>query len=239
MKLLYGSWEMLLEINSLSSLWFLPVLFLASAFSELILWTLHKLKRQKCIILLLSILLLIIGCHVPHNSNYGWPLGFDIAIVATAFMLIGFLIKSYMVILTKSKYTNFLVLMGSVSTFLILNKKYIITVNMCEAYYENIFLFVIYALLGAIAVLAAAILIETCSLPCRVLSYVGQSTLGILVVHKPIVRYGKTIISEMNLSGNNIIVALCVVALAGELISIIITALIGKISPVIVGKASG
>lgn len=243
-KLLYGTRELLVNINSLSSLWFLPVLFIADIISECIIVITQKLEHRKIAICLLMIGLFLSGFTVPHLQPYGWPFGMDIGLVASGFILLGYQLKNILTItyisLKKGKKNLPLILTFCISVliFAVINRFRIIKVEMFRNYYDVFYLFIIYSLTGIFVMIALTFCAER-FLPKKlqyILEFIGRNTLGILVLHKPIVNYLNRL-SELFCIRSNITSTLLVTPI-GLFFSLGITLLISKISPCLLGKSN-
>lgn len=239
LKLLYGTREMLIETNSVTSLWFLPAILVAGSLADIILWIGRK---NIYITAAADVILFAIGVTLPHIKPYGYPLGFDAGIVGAGFMLTGFFMRS---IIDRVRYYEDMkwILIGiaaGIIVFLAFNKaclthNFTIHISMYSGTYGNIFIFLLNAFLGTIIVLGLAIAYDKFFPSEKILRYIGQNTLGILVLHKPMVSWGKEAITAFGYSSKNIFVAM-IISATGTMISIAITGVITKILPVLVGK---
>lgn len=90
LELVYGSWQMICQAGTLSSLWFLPVLFLASVWCDALLFALRALPRPRLFLPGAAALLFAAGFVLPHPLPFGYPFGLDISFVAAGFMLLGY-----------------------------------------------------------------------------------------------------------------------------------------------------
>ncbi len=90
-KIFYGSNQTLELINP--HLWFLPCMFVASVMFELIRWGTSKIKINKYIVYTLTIFICMVACVFIPTKYLGYPFGIDIAICATIFIALGYIIK--------------------------------------------------------------------------------------------------------------------------------------------------
>lgn len=102
--LLYGTRETLIAAESLTSLWFLPVMFLAFLLCEGILQIVSRMKKPRIGIVVGIAVLAAIGFVCPHQKTYGDPWGIDIAFIAASFMLIGMLVRAGIEKISNFKY---------------------------------------------------------------------------------------------------------------------------------------
>lgn len=103
---------------------------------------------------------------------------------------------------------------------------------MANAEYGNALVFFLCALFGSAMVLTLSCLIT--GKYTRLLQPVGQKTLGLFLVHKPIVELGRSIVTRLEFSFDNPIfnILITTVALA---VSYVIVTIIQMILPEIVG----
>ncbi len=143
--------------------------------------------------------MLIIGFLLP-SFRFGYPWGLNIAFVATGFMMIGKcafeLIKR--VHLINSVWLMALTCLLGVTTlgacFNIPSSGYI---NMANAVYGNPILFLLFALIGTSFVIALAMLFERLNLGVvnKWILFVGQNSLTIMLLHKPIISIWDKVLS--------------------------------------------
>lgn len=105
--LCFGSWINFAHIHTLTSLWFIIVLFVARIYIELFYMLINKLNLKTHYSVLFTIpIFFALGFCLPHHNDIstqnGNFLGYDIAFIAAGFMLIG----SYMKPLIKKTCRN-------------------------------------------------------------------------------------------------------------------------------------
>lgn len=240
-KIVYGSYWSIVSSGSLSSLWFLPVMFIAL----LIYYALDKLKwfSHNWFKFFLAVVAIIIAYFMPH-VKIGYPWSFNVALVAFAFILIG----NLTIILTKKVSSNLsehhltgktvliivILLMGfSTIVYPSIQPKPGF-VLMANAYYGNMFYFVFVALCGSLMLLAISMLIDLCH-PRNIswLSYIGQNTLCIFAVQKPIISCFKNLFKYVN---TPLEVSLFITTIGVLSVSLVLCHLINKYIPVFAGK---
>lgn len=202
--IIYGSHQTLKLASSLSSLWFLPVMFLASSVFEIVNTFLNskiKNKKIKNIILIMFIFMNMIPMYfLPKFSKYGYPWGIDAMFSAIIFITIGYLCKKIISSLQDKKSVLFLLLIiGFIGT---LSYKLNTTLDtrgyvlMAEALYGNIILFIITSMFGGIMITALAILLSKIKITDKCLSYLGKNTLCVFVTQSPVINLGLLLIGS-------------------------------------------
>lgn len=234
---MYGTRETLIMAGSLTSLWFLPVMFLASMLAELVLLVSTKVRKNETLAVVVGMAVCFwIGFIFPHHGTYGDLWGMDIAFIATAFMLLGMLVCQEIGLIPKTIW-KFAIAVGACVVFVItvrLSSSSVGYVLMANADYGNPVVFFINAVAGSVLVIMISCLIAVLMHRTRVLSWIGVRTLGIFVVHKPIIELGRTVVTKMGLSFDNpmMVVGITMVTLA---VSCVIVAVIEKVIPEIIG----
>lgn len=194
--ILYGSRETLLKAKSLTSLWFFPVMFIAVMLAQLIISAVisaaeKKEKLSRLVIIIIVPFAALLAFQLPHPLKYGLPLGLDVGIMASAFCLFGFAIKPLFERLRPLS----LLLIAAVSLALLvrfyplgISERYDF-ILMANGSYGEPLIFSVSALSGTLLTLCAARLTAFIPFPKGFLLLLGKSTLGILLVHKPIIDF--------------------------------------------------
>lgn len=236
--LLYGTREALIHAGSLTSLWFLPVLFIANIIVEIILHIYHgKLWYHYAIAI---IVIFIIGMIFPHFHQLGDLWGIDIAFVAAFFMLLAKCLRPLFDKMTenlKLSSTVFFLCIVIFTIILPLNHTDVGYVLMANAIYGNRFIFVFTAIIGSLSVLALAMVMVKCRLEHKCITFVGQNTLGIFLVHKPFVELGRKLTLFCGFDYNNLMIAL-IITFASLLFSLIVIRIIENYVPVFLGYST-
>lgn len=204
-KVLYGSWIVLRNTHSLSSLWFLPVLFMARTYQEAMMHVAWKFKwNPRIVAAVCAFLFFVIGMVIPHNNTgdgIGMPWGFDIAFVASTFMLFGYLGRPY---LEKFVERGNLLKLGIAAASLGL-----LLVGMHFAHYSETHPFMLMAnaefgspviclingIAGSLMVIMIAQILSSVLKHRSLFLYIGQNTMGIYLIHKTFLQglYNMTI----------------------------------------------
>lgn len=232
--ILYGTRETLIAAESLTSLWFLPVMFLAFLIAEVVLQISSRVDRHWFGISAGVIVLATIGFLAPHHPKYGDPWGIDIAFVAASFMLVGILLKAGVEKLTDNK-IRIVILIVSLLLFIITvrhSDSSIGYVLMANAEYGNVIRFFLCALFGCVAVLMASLLLSRCHI--KIAQSIGQKTLGVFLVHKPIVELGRSVVTKLGFSFDNPIFVL-LITIVTLVVSFVIVTIIEMIIPELIG----
>lgn len=235
-QIAYGTRETLMLAESLTSLWFLPVTFLSVIISDTILCLPYRRPGFKWTILPLSALFLVIGFLIPHHSKYGNPLGCDIAVVTVGLMLLGHMIRQAAERIKKIGVT-IVIAAVSLGVFVICvrfstsNFGYVLMAN---AAYGNPFWFFINGFSGSIFVIAFSWLIEKIPVRKNLLLLIGQRTLGIFVIHKPIVELGRKAFTRIGMDYNHPVTAIAI-SLGALCASMLAVLIIERILPEAIG----
>lgn len=233
--LLYGSQSGFSHAGSLTSLWFLPCMFLAVCLFEVIQMTIGK-NDKKTTLLVISIISVVIGIFLPRLSG-GYPWSLDVAFLAVAFMLWGCVGKEYF---EKIKTPWALGTVTVVAVILLtltfsLNLPYVSINNadMAGRYLGNLLLYLLDAVAGSIAVLSASRLLEKIGAINHGLVYLGKKTIPIFIIHKPVVQVLGKLLSRVGIPDIIIFMISVVVALG---ISIVAYKIIRRVFPAAFGE---
>ena len=188
--LIYGSQSGFSHAGSLTSLWFLPCMFLSVCMFEILQKMLKNLNKRSFLLFVLSIISAVIGIFLPRISG-GYPWSIDVSFMALAFMIWGHLGRVIVERIGKQKVFTILLALAS---FVILTVSYsfnlsnisINNVDMAGRYFGDPLLFLIDALAGCLFVLLISELIS--GLCGRGLVELGKKTIPIFIIHKPIVQ---------------------------------------------------
>lgn len=186
-RLFYGSYYTISKAGSLSSLWFLPTMFIAVLIVQVILGA----TNNKIAIGMIAIVSFIAAIFIPQLS-FGYPWCMDVALLAVTFILIGYLLKDYIDKISKQGgYLKCIVLIaGGFMITLISNLNPIVEdsyVLMAGRRLGNPGLFTICAVGGCVMILGIALLLENTKHINNPLEFIGQNTIVIFAVQKPII----------------------------------------------------
>lgn len=238
--ILYGTRESLIKADCLSSLWFLPVLFLATFYVFFISCVKVRFKFENSYFFDLFVItfLFAIGFIFPHNFKLGNIWGCDIAFVAAAFMLIGNRIP---LIVRKLSDNVFFTISVVVLFFLIffftyqLGSSEIGYVRMADAHYGIFYYFILNSLLGSMIVVLSSALLSKHYMLTTFFKYLGQNTLGVFLVHKIFIwpcRFFSSIVGiDFNFLPCSFVIATIVTVL-----SLLFVSVINKYTPFLFGR---
>lgn len=198
LNILYGSWESLTNAETLTSLWFLPCLFVARILMELVLNSSNNFKNinRHLYAFIFACISFTIGFLLPKIEQ-GYPFCLNISFVALGFMLLGYSFKELLNTLQERRMNNlYIVLCVSLATFIIgiTRQNEIYLVLMCGGDYGNIFYFLLNALSGCAFILTLSCIIANIwekTKDNKIRNFViwlGQNTIGIFLLHKPFLR---------------------------------------------------
>ena len=233
----YGTRETLICAGSLTSLWFLPVMFLAFLYAETVLAVSSKAPKYRTAAVIAGIAAcFLIGFILPHNGTYGNPWGLDVAFIAAAFMLLGMLVRRGTDQINKPAFMAAAAVIACAAFICVVrfSSSPVGYVLMANGEYGNPLVFLVNAVTGSMLVIMISRLISTLLRKTGLLQWIGSRTLGIFVVHKPIVELGRSITKKAGISYDNpgivIIITLITLAVSG-----VIVLLIEHIIPEIIG----
>lgn len=241
----YFSQTSLRIAGSLTSIWFIPCMFLSVLLTELITGFIHKKsKDSKATIyklIVITIFILTSITFVLPRFSHGYPWCINLVPLATAMIMIGYLVRqivdSSSILCAKNKFMLPLVL---ILAFAILcaaswfNWQFITgkNVDMASAKFGNALLY----LAGAIAGIVMAVSLSKITCPSRLnptLAFAGANTYGIFLVHKPLIIALGTLLASM---GYGNLFAAFLSAIFVLFISVAITLVIDKIYPPLIGN---
>lgn len=212
-----------------TSLWFLPALFSM----ECIYYFIIKVGKEKYDLIKL-ILLFVIGVLSTKLLTIYLPWGINSVLqIGAGTFYIGYLLSKYNVLEKVFKPLYMIIFLTIGSFVCIINT----SVNYVDYNYGNYFLTIIAGILMSVVIIYISSLVNKN----RTLEYIGRNTLGILIFHKIIVLVFQTklgIISK-SLRNSNLPVELLITAIIVVLsiaCSLIITEIIKKIIPILVGE---
>lgn len=236
--LLYGSQSTFRRAESLTSLWFLPCMFLAICAFEIIQQVLMGSKHRSLALLCISAVFASIGLFLPHFS-IGYPWSADVAFLAVSYMIWGYLTADHFESLTDKKSGRtflFLLLSLLLSLTFILNLSHASfnNVDLAGRQFGNGALYLINAVSGSSFVLLLAILLCKARPIAEFLSYLGRNTMPIFILHKPMVRLFNSLGSKVGLPAM-ITVIISVIIATG--VSLFVHLLTKRILPIAFGES--
>ncbi len=248
-RLTYGSWMQLRGIGTLTSLWFLPTLFVGRVACEAVHALAWKLKASDRILSLLSVpVFFVLGFLLPHHNDFATGWGnvwqYDIGLMAAGYMMLGVLSRPLFDRLSSAKLGWIaLVFVVSLGLFTVgfwserplLKVGSDIMMQMCNADYGPWTWCLANAITGCTMAMAFAIFVWRLLPGNRFWLFVGANTLGVFVIHKPILWDLVKLSEHFGLSADDLLTALPATCLAFVL-SIGIVTLLLKYVPQVFGK---
>lgn len=218
-----------------SSLWFLPCIFITQQIFYFVEKFSQKSNKKIKIYVIASLIALFLGFisyNIPHKRL---PWGIDVAIVLSFFFAIGKIMK-----LTYEKWKDKKINKLVAIILLIIGfgiSMYNTDISCMNHEYGNYWLFAISAAATSIGL---AFIIQGCKKN-RVLEYIGNNTIGILIFHKLVIVLFQTklgIISTSLLHGNILIqIVLSLLVLVLSILSCLIPIVIlKKYLPILIGE---
>lgn len=194
-RFLYGSWQSLGQAKTLTSLWYLTSFFVARIYCQILANLVFKLKMKNVndILGLLSIPMFAIGFILPKLEN-GYPWCMDISFVASGFILLGIALRQRILIFAQSRGWALMVFtLASIALLAcgtILRGDKLELSLMCGSNYGNLLWFMINSISGSATVIGISMLLFRISregerpFSTAAITYIGQHTLGIFLLHK-------------------------------------------------------
>lgn len=248
LDLFYGSWEALTRMDTLTSLWYLPCFFVSRVIVQVVV-TAAEYAGAKNVPFwcgIAALLLLVPGLLLPHSEN-GVFWCADIALVGSAFILLGIAVRRAYLIMAQQK-TVWLVVsfFGSAALFCcgsVFRGDALELSLMCKSFYGNQMWFLYNSVFGSLTVLALSMLLSRLSResvrPFRIdaVTYIGQQTMGIYLLHKPFLQQTMVPVLSKLLPAGCPFLAIAFLASCGALLfSIAMCYTIGKFVPQLLGR---
>ena len=242
-RIVYGSWKSLTNAGTLTSLWYIPCLFLVRLEVHALFAIYKKIKVDTRILAAISAAIsFVIGFAFPYIETPGYVWCFDVSFIALGFVLMGYAMKD--IFKKVSEWSWYWLLLGLVTSVVCLlvgtvfRREELDLVLMCGSIYGDTFWFFWNALAGSAATLFIAFISAQRNVfrLKELIKYIGQNTFAIYILHKPILQ--KLILGFFGLFGFDAY-DFWIVAIA-SLITLVIccwlTRLIEKYIPQLLGK---
>lgn len=199
--MLYGTFENLVTAHSLTSLWYLPVLFLSRVWVELLFRSLQSVKKYKKVwIGVAAVVFFAVGLALPHphptsgTGFIGYPLGLDISFVTTGYMLAGYLILPAVKHLREAKLSQltmgFFLALGLLGFGILVKGDSMVLDSMAFKGHNTLPTMFLNAFSGSVAMIILSIIMyrspawHTPVFNKKILLFIGQNTIGIYLLHK-------------------------------------------------------
>lgn len=235
--LFYGSQSGFSHAGSLTSLWFLPCMFLSVCIFELIQMMLGK-NNNKVALFLISFVFVVVGIFLPRISG-GFPWCVDVMFLAVAFMLWGYLGRDLIEGIDKP------IVLATIAAvaFILLTLTYklnllyvgINNADMAGRYFGNPFLYLVDAFAGSVTVLMLSKLMEASKLISRYLGYLGKITIPIFIIHKPVVQAIDKVLSGVGIPDVAIVTVSVFLSIG---VSVVVNMVVNQFIPAIFGETN-
>lgn len=194
-RIVYGSWKSLTNAGTLTSLWYIPCLFIVRLEVHLLFQLFKKIHVNDRILAAgFAVISFVIGFLIPYIETPGYPWCIDISFVALGFVLLGYAGKD---LFRKLSDLNWKYLVGGMLVGVLIlalgtgfRMDDIELVLMCGHVYGDPLYFFINAFAGSAAILFLSMFsakYNKFKLKPR-LRTIGQSTFAIFILHKPILQ---------------------------------------------------
>lgn len=197
--LLYASWQSLTQMGTLTSLWYLSAFFVARIMVQAIISGLDHLgEGDKTVVYgICALPLFVIGLIMPRLEQ-GYPCCLDVAFVASGIILLGialrrplliFAVQTEQVLLATLAASLVVLFLGTVARGDACD-----LVLMCGSQYGNILWFFVNSVAGTMAVLTGSMLLVRVAhegvhpFSLSAVSFIGMHTMGIFLLHKPVLQ---------------------------------------------------
>lgn len=197
--ILYGSWIGLGKTGTVTSLWYLACLFVARIIVQLAVSLMARtcLGNSRLPYLIPAVVCMVVGALLPA-IKIGYPWCFNVAFVAAGFILLGMAVKNGIIELSVQKgWVLLSLLAASVAVFgllVYLRGDSFGMMLMAAGLYGNLFFALVFAVIGGFAVLALAMILKRMAnewlsgMNLQPLNYLGQHTMGVFLLHKPMLQ---------------------------------------------------
>lgn len=198
-KLFYASWESLTQMGTLTSLWYLSAFFVARIFNQAVISLFDTLGvgTNDFAYGLCSIPFFVVGLLMPRLEQ-GYPWCLNVAFVAAGIILLGIALRKSLLIFAVQKESVLLATfaVSLIGLFLgtVVRGDACDLVLMCGSDYGNLFWFFMNSATGTMAVLTGSMLLIRVAhegfhpFSLAAVSFIGMHTMGIFLLHKPLLQ---------------------------------------------------
>jgi len=248
-QLTYGSWLQLRDIGTLTSLWFLPAMFVGRVVCEVVHALAWKLKASDRLFVGLSVpVFFALGFLLPHHndivSGWGNVWQYDVGLMAAGYMMLGTLTRPFLDRLAKANCglvcTAFVVSAALFAAGFLLERPLLtagrdMSMLMCNAEYGPWAWCLANALTGSVMTLALAMLVSRVLPGSRGWLFVGANTMGVYLIHKPLLAELLKLSAKCGLPATDLLSALPATCAAFGL-ALVIMVFFLKVAPLVFGK---
>ncbi len=197
--IVYGSWAALGKTGTVTSLWYLSCFFVARILVQIIISIMDRagLGKERLAYFIPAVICLVVSILFP-DIEIGYPWCLNVAFAATGCILLGIALRKVIIELSV-QHEWILIALLCVSIALFSVTAYVRGDNfgvmmMCRGAYGNPLFALIFAVLGGFAVLLISMLLKRVAdewisdFSIKGLVYLGQHTLGVFLLHKPMLQ---------------------------------------------------
>lgn len=248
--LIYGSQKCFYKAGSLSSLWFLPCMFLAVTLFEGMMTFSHEARRSKrqgfstdAGMAIAALGIAYIAAKVP-KLTMGYPFSADVSLMACSFIVFGYMLRKLIqkvAFLNEGKPLFYSALLLISTTIVLKTFPYNLAnlstsnVDLASGNYGNLILFFADAAGGSLALISISVL--ALKIPIqpikKALLWIGQNTFLIFVIHKPLVIWLGNLVSEFGFEPFDLAIPVCIVVL---MICVCLSSVIKRTVPILSGE---
>lgn len=213
----YGTIRSLAKIQPMivGPLWFLPTMFTARIFCEILFHIINKFKFNLNIASLIGALILFtIGFLIPHNNGPDSLLNFwtiNSGFLAGGFLLLGLLIRPiFDKILKKNVFVSIGIFLVSICIYILGYISYKnsgsieFPMEMCFCKFGPWYYCLLNGIMGSIAVISFAMIMEKAIPPIKFLLLRGENTMGIYILHMTILIFLIKLFKPLNINTTHI-----------------------------------
>ncbi len=248
LKIIYGSYQTIGWAGTLSSLWFLSVLWGSMLMVRALSFALND-RKNRIVRIIIAVALMLIGFIMPR-IHFGYPLGVNVAFVASGFLIAGNIIAPVVYRISELFYglnSAFKRIMAAIASLAItffgtllyrFNLPEDGNVLMGSANYGNPLFFVVVALLGCAMTLLLGIIFAgvRCNALKKSLSFIGRNSIAILMIHKTVIAALEKVFEHYPLPQPAELISSCVLSIV---VCCFMALAINLFAPALVGKKDG
>ena len=245
LNIVYLSQASLRQGESLTSIWFLPCMFLSVTFAELLFGFFYRYSQGfKSFLTYVALSIFLLPCitfFLPR-APHGYPWCLNLVPLATAMIMIGYLAAKSFDLMernVKKRYVLDLIVLSISFVFLCISCKINLhfisgnNVDMASAKFGNPLLYMVCSISGLFMMMGLCKLISPDNLSTP-LSFIGENTLAIFLLHKPLI-VGIGNIMKSHGQGN------IIMALISSMVVLIVCAVgaffINRLCPQLIGNS--
>lgn len=197
--LLYGSWQALGKMETLTSLWYLSCFFVARIFVQIISSRMMSIDEARaatrCAIC--AVPMFAVGFLLPSLES-GYPWCVNVAFVASGFILLGIALRHHILVFAQAKTWVLIVTFVCAAVVFWIGTGWrgdsLGLMLMCAGDYGNIFWFLLNSVSGTMVVMLFSMLLIRIAregwhpFSVSAITFIGQNTLGIFLLHKNLLQ---------------------------------------------------